>query len=75
MYKRSQNPEGFQLGDKVHIRSGPHASARGAICAAKEGILKIKLNGGEIVQAKLDEITNYSFAARRAWQAIHGKSN
>ncbi|SRR6266568_1606579 len=65
-----QDLNDFQLGDKIRIRFGPYTGARGIICSEVEGLLKIELDTDEIAQVTLEEITNYSRAARRAWKAM-----
>lgn len=67
---RHQDPSGFQPNDKVRIRSGEHAGARGVVRSEANGLVEIILSTGEIMQLRLDEITNYSLAARRAWQVM-----
>ncbi len=70
MEEQLQDLNDFQLGDKIRIRSGPHTGARGVIRAEVDGLLKIELDTNEITQVTLEEITNYSRAARRAWKAM-----
>jgi len=70
MQKLPQNHIGFRLGDKVRIRSGPHARARGIISAESNGHVEIELGTGDKIPVLPADITNYSLAARRAWQAM-----
>ena len=70
MQKAPQNHIGFRLGDKVRLRSGPHKGARGNISSESDGRLEIELDTGDRVAALPEDITNYSLAARRAWQAM-----
>ena len=70
MQKQPQNHIGFQFGDKVRIRSGPHARARGIIFAELNGHLEIELGTGDRISVSPEEITNYSRAARRAWEVM-----
>jgi len=70
MQKLPQNHVGFRLGDKVRLRSGPHTGARGSISAETDGYFEIELGTGEKIPALHEEITNYSLAARRAWEAM-----
>jgi hypothetical protein len=70
MGEQLQNPEGFQPGDKIRIRTGPYKGARGIIQSQLNGQLEIQLDTSDIVYVELDEITNYSLAARRAWQVM-----
>jgi hypothetical protein len=70
MEERQQDSNSFQLGDKIRIRSGPFAGARGVVHAGIDGQLEIQLDSGDIIQTVPEEITNYSLAARRAWQSM-----
>ncbi len=70
MGEQKQDPSGFQPGDKVRIRSGAYTGARGVIRAELDGQLEIQLDEGGIVSVPAKEVTNYSLAARRAWQAM-----
>lgn len=74
MGEHLQEPVGFQAGDKIRVRSGPYAGARGIIQAEKEGVLAIQLDGGNTILIDPQEITNYSLAARRAWQTMPKRS-
>jgi uncharacterized protein (DUF4415 family) len=74
MNKHQQDPAGFQIGDKVKIRSGSHAGARGVIQGEDIGLLHIRLEMGEIVNLTALEITNFSLAARRAWETMPKKA-
>ncbi len=64
-----QDSTGYKTGDKVRIRTGSWAGERGIIAAELDGILEIQLESGTIAQVQPKDITNYSLAARRAWQA------
>ncbi len=70
MGEQKQDPSGFQHGDKVRISSGSYVGARGVIRAESDGLLEIQLDDGDIVSVPAKEVTNYSLAARRAWQAM-----
>jgi len=70
MGEQKQDPSGFQPGDKVRIRSGSYIGAKGVIRAESDGLLEIQLDEGGIVSVPAKEMTNYSLAARRAWQAM-----
>jgi hypothetical protein len=59
-----------QFGDKVRIRSGLYKGVRGTIKAEVDGVLEIQLDTSEVIYAMLEEITNYSLAARRAWKVM-----
>ncbi len=59
-----------QPGDKVRIRMAPHRGSRGVIQALSESGLVIRLNNGEVIHTVPSELTNFSLAARRAWQTM-----
>ena len=70
MGEQKQDPSGFQPGDKVRIRSGSYVGAKGIIRAESDELLEIRLDEGGIVSVPAKEVTNYSLAARRAWQVM-----
>src|SRR5713101_5562680 len=70
MGEQIQDPIRFQFGDKIRIRTGPYTGVRGIIQAEKEGKLEIQLDNNNTVLVEPGEITNYSLAARRAWQVM-----
>jgi len=70
MGEQLQDPSGFQLGGKVRVRTGPHAGARGVIRAELDGLLEIQLDKNDIVTVPVQDVTNFSLAARRAWQVM-----
>ena len=70
MEEQLQNLNDFQPGDKVRIRSGPRTGARGIICSQVDGLLEIEIGINDTVRVNVEEITNYSRAARRAWKAM-----
>ena len=70
MEQQSQESIDIQTGDKIRIRSGPYSGARGVIQAQVNGILEILLDAGNSVHVEPKEVTNFSLAARRAWQTM-----
>jgi hypothetical protein len=70
MEKQLREPILSQIGDKIRVRSGPYSAARGIIQAEVDGILEILLDEGSRIHVEPREITNYSLAARRAWQTM-----
>jgi preprotein translocase subunit YajC len=70
MESQRQDKDGAQIGDKVRIRSGIHAKVRGVVQAKVGESLEIQLDEGPLIHARPEEITNYSLAARRAWQVM-----
>ncbi len=70
MEDQRYDKDGAQIGDKVRIRSGIHAKARGVVQATGGESLEIQLDEDSLIQARPEAITNYSLAARRAWQVM-----
>jgi hypothetical protein len=70
MGEQLQDPSGFQLGDKIRVRLGSYKGSRGVVQTQVDGLLEIQLDEGEIIRIVPGEITNYSLAARRAWQVM-----
>ncbi len=70
MGEQQQDPSGFQLGDKIRVRSGSYTGARGVIQAELDGLLEITLDERDIIMVAIKDVTNYSLAARRAWKAM-----
>jgi uncharacterized protein (DUF4415 family) len=66
-----QNTTRAEAGDKVRLRSSSHFGARGVVEATREGELVVRLeeNGQRVIIA-LEEVTNLSLAARRAWVSM-----
>jgi len=70
MEDQLHDKDNTHIGDKVRIRSGPHAKERGVVQAKVGEFIEIQLDSGPRIQAGPQEITNYSLAARRAWQVM-----
>ena len=70
MEEELQDLNDIQPGDKVRIRSGLHTGARGVICTKVDELLEIDIGINDTVRVTLEEITDYSRAARRAWKAM-----
>jgi hypothetical protein len=65
-----QEPGDFQLGDKIRIRSGPHTGARGIVRSQNDGQLELQIGEDVIIRVPINNVTNYSLAARRAWKTM-----
>ena len=65
-----QDLSGSLAGDKVRIKTGSHAGERGILQVAADGALSVSLETGEIVPVLGEELTNFSLAARRAWEVM-----
>lgn len=63
-----EDPEDHRPGDKIRIRVEPWSGTRAFIVAVQDGALDVELPTGELHSILPSEITNYSRAARRAWQ-------
>lgn len=70
MTERDQPAREFSLGDKVRVRAGPYAGSRGVVRAIGETGAVVTLLAGTEIALSFAEITNYSAAARRAWQSM-----
>src|SRR6266566_5506989 len=70
MGEQPQDPSGFRPGDKIRVRSGIYTGARGIIRAELNGLLEIELDDSKVLSVPAKEVTNYSLAARRAWQVM-----
>ena len=64
----------FHPGDKLRVKSGEHKAKRGVLLRLDAAALIIGLDSGEEVRASIEQITNFSLAARRAWQAMPKRS-
>src|SRR5947209_87251 len=67
---QQQNRADFQLGDKIRIHSGPHAGVKGIVRAEVDGQLEIQFEENDTISVPINNVTNYSLAARRAWQSM-----
>jgi uncharacterized protein (DUF4415 family) len=55
-------------GDKVRLKSGTHAGARGLLESFNDEKLVVRLEGSGLkVRVTPGQITNFSLAARKAW--------
>jgi hypothetical protein len=56
------------VGDKVRVKAGPHAGARGELSVVDGDKLVVRLeNSGLKIRVSAEQITNFSLAARKAW--------
>jgi len=60
----------YHPGDKVRVRVDPYRGLRGVIDAVHNGVLRVRLATDGVVDLNPSDITNYSLAARRAWEAM-----
>lgn len=58
------------IGDKVRVRAGEHARSRARIEGVQEERLKLRLESGTTILMPVDDVTNYSLAARKAWKSM-----
>jgi hypothetical protein len=57
-----------QVGDKVRVKAGDHASKRGVVEAVDgEKLVVLLEESGAKVRVTAEQVTNYSLAARKAW--------
>lgn len=58
-------------GDKVRIKKGPFATRRGTLLRRESGKWLVALaDGAETTIVDGSDLTNFSLAARRAWQSM-----
>jgi uncharacterized protein (DUF4415 family) len=63
-----------EIGDKVRLKQGPHASERGRIEAFDADKVLVRLEeSGRAVLVLPEAVTNFSLAARRAWKTEPGR--
>ncbi len=61
----------FQVGDKVRLKAAPHYGLRGLVETVGEDKVMIRADGIEgLITASLDQVTNFSLAARKAWLSM-----
>jgi hypothetical protein len=70
MAQSSDNKNNYVSGDKVRVRSGEHTGERGIVQEEKGEYLVVQLGSGDNVELPPSQVTNYSLAARRAWQVM-----
>jgi transcription elongation factor len=58
------------VGDKVRLRTGGSKGLRGIILALPGDKLEVQLEDGQKAQVAPQDITNFSLAARKAWQTM-----
>ena len=63
-----------QRGDRVRLKNVDHRGARGIVKRLNRDRLVVKLDDrDELVELKSHEVTNFSLAARKAWQSMPHK--
>jgi len=62
------------VGDKVRLRTGGSKGLRGTILALPGDKLQVQLEDGKKIQAASQDVTNFSLAARKAWQTMKGRA-
>ncbi len=64
-----------EAGDKVRLKVGTHAGARGLLDAFDGEKLVVRLeDSGVKVRVNADQVTNFSLAARKAWVTDPGRA-
>ena len=59
-----------KVGDKVRVKA---SQARGVVQKTRTNNLLVLLNDGASEWAKASEVTNFSLAARKAWESMPGR--
>ena len=57
-------------GDKIRVRTGDQAGARGCVAAVFDGLTEVQLESGSRLVLRLADVTNFSLAARKAWETM-----
>jgi hypothetical protein len=61
-------------GDKVRLKAGTHAGARGFLEAFDDEKLVVRLEGSGLkIRVTPEQLTNFSLAARKAWVTEPGR--
>jgi hypothetical protein len=61
---------GHRVGDKIRIKSGAHAGTRAVVDRVTRDLLITLVNGADPLMVPAQDVTNYSLAARRAWEVM-----
>ena len=59
-----------RIRDKVQIRSGNDSGKRGIVTRVTRGICLIHLDDGGDTKVHIEQLRNFSSAARKAWEAM-----
>lgn len=60
-----------QPGDKVRLKVAPYLGTRGVVERSHGSHLLVRLDSnGDVVRVTLTDVTNYSLAARKAWESM-----
>jgi hypothetical protein len=70
MPKQAHEIKDFYVGDKVRFREGQLKGEKGIVAEVTEATLKVLLSNAQIATASPSDLTNYSLAARRAWEIM-----
>jgi len=69
MPKQRADSDEHESGDKVRVRDGPYAGLRGILAGLDAGTAQVHSDDGADFSVHIDQVTNYSLAARRSWRA------
>jgi uncharacterized protein (DUF4415 family) len=58
-----------KVGDKVRLKRPPFMNERGTVVRAEKRTLVVRVNGHD-VEAAVEDVTNLSLAARKAWETM-----
>jgi ribosomal protein L24 len=65
----------FHFGDKVRVRVGIAAGARGEVVLVNKRCVTVIFVNGTVANVPMSSLTNFSLAARRAERARNGASS
>jgi hypothetical protein len=68
--RRETSTSGHRAGDKIRIKSGAHSGTRAIVVRVTRDLLITLVNGADTLMVPAQNVTNYSLAARRAWEAM-----
>jgi uncharacterized protein (DUF4415 family) len=58
-----------RVGDKVRLKKPPFLNTRGTVVKAENRTLVVRVDGND-VEAAVNDVTNLSLAARKAWESM-----
>jgi uncharacterized protein (DUF4415 family) len=58
-----------QIGDKVKLKTPPYTAERGVVIDVDNRTLLVRVDGSD-VEAAVEDVTNLSLAARKAWESM-----
>lgn len=66
MVQKVERLNDYQIGDTVRFRSGPRSGERGTLIVIAPDLV-VRTESGDVVVTEVEQLTDLSLAARRAW--------